>query len=58
MQKEEFVRQIQMNQGIMLKICRLYRHAVQDREDLFQEIVIQYIFSDGGLYAGRMDYFD
>lgn len=41
MQREEFVKQIQMNQGIILKICRLYGDTVQDREDLFQEIVIQ-----------------
>ena len=41
MQREEFVKQIQMNQGIILKICRLYGDTVQDQEDLFQEIVIQ-----------------
>ena len=41
MQQEEFVKQIQVNQGIILKICRLYGDTVQDREDLFQEIVIQ-----------------
>ena len=35
------MKQIQVNQGIILKICRLYGDTVQDREDLFQEIVIQ-----------------
>ncbi len=33
MQREEFVKQIQMNQGIILKICRLYGDTVQDGPD-------------------------
>jgi len=39
--QEEFVRQIQVNQGIIQKICRLYGQTHRDREDLFQEIVVQ-----------------
>ena len=41
MTQEEFVRQIQANQGIIQKICRLYGQTHSDREDLFQEIVVQ-----------------
>ena len=41
MTQEEFVRQVQSNQGILQKICRLYGHTQPDREDLFQEIIVQ-----------------
>ena len=41
MTQEEFVRQVQANQGILRKICRLYGETQPDREDLFQEIVVQ-----------------
>ena len=41
MTQEEFVRQVQANQGILQKICRLYSQTQPDREDLFQEIVVQ-----------------
>jgi RNA polymerase sigma-70 factor (ECF subfamily) len=41
MTQEEFVRQVQTNQGIIQKICRLYCQNQPDREDLFQEIVVQ-----------------
>lgn len=41
MTQEEFVRQVQTNQGIIHKICRLYGQTQPDREDLFQEIVVQ-----------------
>jgi len=41
MTQEEFVRQIEANQGIIRKICRLYGQTHRDREDLFQEIVVQ-----------------
>ena len=40
-QEEEFVRQVQANQGIIQKICRLYGQTQPDREDLFQEIIVQ-----------------
>jgi len=40
-QEEEFVRQVQANQGIIQKICRLYGQTRHDREDLFQEIIVQ-----------------
>jgi len=41
MTQEEFVRQVQANQGIIQKICRLYGQTRPDREDLFQEIIVQ-----------------
>src|SRR5262245_21812150 len=41
MTQEEFVRQVQANQGIIQKICGLYGQTRLDREDLFQEIVVQ-----------------
>ena len=41
MTQEEFVRQVQANEGIIHKICRLYSETQPDREDLFQEIVVQ-----------------
>ncbi len=41
MTQEEFVRQVQANQGIIKKICSLYGQTRADREDLFQEIIVQ-----------------
>lgn len=41
MEEAEFLQQIDQHQGIIHKICRLYRDTPEDREDLFQEIVFQ-----------------
>jgi RNA polymerase sigma factor (sigma-70 family) len=41
MQEMEFLELIDRHQGIIHKICRLYRDIKEDREDLFQEIVFQ-----------------
>jgi RNA polymerase sigma factor (sigma-70 family) len=41
MTEKEFLRMIAENQGIIHKICRIYRDSLEDREDLFQEIVFQ-----------------
>jgi RNA polymerase sigma-70 factor (ECF subfamily) len=41
MTQEEFVRQVKANQGIIQRICNLYGQTRLDREDLFQEIVVQ-----------------
>jgi len=41
MQEAEFLTLIDQHQGIIHKICRLYRDSKEDREDLFQEIVFQ-----------------
>lgn len=39
--EKEFVKQIQKNQGILHKICFVYSHNNADKEDLYQEIVLQ-----------------
>jgi RNA polymerase sigma-70 factor, ECF subfamily len=41
MDETEFLTLIDQHQGIIHKICRLYRDSKEDREDLFQEIVFQ-----------------
>ncbi|ETZ21883.1 RNA polymerase sigma factor [Pedobacter sp. V48] len=41
MDAQPFLVLIQEHQGIIHKICRLYRDGKEDREDLFQEITYQ-----------------
>ena len=41
MDESQFLQLIGQHQGIIHKICRLYRDSPEDREDLFQEIVFQ-----------------
>jgi RNA polymerase sigma factor (sigma-70 family) len=41
MDEKQFLDLINNHQGIIHKICRLYRDTAADREDLFQEIVFQ-----------------
>lgn len=41
MSEKEFLSVIKANQGIIHKICRLYRDSPEDREDLFQEVIFQ-----------------
>jgi RNA polymerase sigma factor (sigma-70 family) len=41
MQEQQFVALITQHEGIIHKVCRLYRNSKEDREDLFQEIVFQ-----------------
>ena len=41
MDEVQFLQLIEQHQGIIHKICRLYRDSREDREDLFQEIVFQ-----------------
>lgn len=41
MDEKPFLALIQEHQGIIHKICRLYRDGKEDREDLFQEITYQ-----------------
>ena len=40
-QQPEFVQLINEHQALIHKVCNLYGHNMPDREDLFQEIVIQ-----------------
>jgi RNA polymerase sigma-70 factor (ECF subfamily) len=39
--EEEFVRVIDQHRGILYKVCRMYGSTEPDRQDLFQDIVIQ-----------------
>ncbi|AXY76847.1 sigma-70 family RNA polymerase sigma factor [Paraflavitalea soli] len=39
--KEAFTEQIAGNEALIWKICRLYGHTAEDRQDLFQEIMVQ-----------------
>ena len=39
--EEEFLKSMHDYQGIIYKICKLYRDSKEDQEDLFQEIVYQ-----------------
>jgi RNA polymerase sigma-70 factor (ECF subfamily) len=41
MDEAQFLQLIRQHQGIIHKICRLYRDTPEDRQDLFQEIVFQ-----------------
>lgn len=41
MSEKEFLSMINDNQGIIHKICRIYRDSPEDREDLFQEVIFQ-----------------
>lgn len=41
MDKTQFLLLIKEHQGIIHKVCHLYRDSREDREDLFQEIVYQ-----------------
>jgi len=41
MSEKEFLSVVHDHQGIIHKICRMYRDSNEDREDLFQEIVFQ-----------------
>ncbi len=39
--QKEFSKLIKDNQGLIIKVSRLYTHSLEDQEDLFQEIVLQ-----------------
>ena len=39
--QQEFIDTIAIHQPIILKVCRMYCTEKDDREDLFQEIVLQ-----------------
>ena len=52
MLEAEFLTLIDQHQGIIHKICRLYRDSKEDREDLFQEIVFQ-LWKSAPTYEGK-----
>lgn len=39
--EKQFAQLVKDNQGLIIKISRLYTHSLEDEEDLFQEIVLQ-----------------
>ena len=39
--QQEFLQLIEQHRGILVKICSLYARLPEEREDLFQEIIIQ-----------------
>ncbi len=39
--QDEFLQLIQLHQGLLHKVCHLYENNAADREDLFQEMVLQ-----------------
>ena len=39
--EQEFLTVVSEHQGIIHKVCRMYRDRAEDQEDLFQEVVYQ-----------------
>ena len=39
--EKEFAQLVKDNQGLIIKVSRLYTNSLEDEEDLFQEIVLQ-----------------
>ena len=39
--EKDFLKIVEDNQGIIYKVCKMYRDTREDQEDLFQEIVLQ-----------------
>ncbi len=39
--QKAFLKIVDENQGIIYKVCKMYRDSSQDQEDLYQEIVLQ-----------------
>ncbi len=41
MTRQQFVELVEAHQGILHRICSVYGRSIQDRQDLFQEMVLQ-----------------
>ena len=39
--EKEFLNSIDEHQGIIYKVCKMYRDSKEDQEDLFQEVILQ-----------------
>lgn len=50
--EKEFAQLIKDNQGLIIKISRLYTNSLEDEEDLFQEIVLQ-LWRSYGSFKGN-----
>lgn len=55
MDETQFIQLISAHQGIIHKICGLYRDTAQDREDLFQEIVFQ-LWKSAPAFQGKSQF--
>ncbi len=49
---QEFIQLVTENQGIIHKVCGMYCNTQQDRDDLFQEVVLQ-IWRSYGSFKGN-----
>ena len=50
--EREFSDLIKDNQGLIIKISRMYTHSQEDEKDLFQEIVLQ-LWRSYGSFKGN-----
>ncbi len=50
--EKEFAQLIKDNQGLIIKVSRLYTNSLEDEEDLFQEIVLQ-LWRSYGSFKGN-----
>jgi RNA polymerase sigma-70 factor (ECF subfamily) len=55
MEEKQFLQLIEQHQGIIHKICRLYRDTREDREDLFQEIVFE-LWKSAPTFSGKANF--
>jgi RNA polymerase sigma-70 factor (ECF subfamily) len=51
-QQREFIDLLMANQAIIHKVCLVYAHSLEEREDLFQEIVYQ-LWKSFPSFSGR-----
>jgi RNA polymerase sigma-70 factor (ECF subfamily) len=51
-QKKEFVQLVKENQGLVIKVSRLYTNSLEDEQDLFQEIILQ-LWRSYGSFKGN-----
>ncbi len=50
--QEEFLQLVQTHQGLLYKVCHLYENNTADREDLFQEMILQ-LWKSYGNFRGE-----
>lgn len=50
--QDEFLQLIQSHQGLLHKVCHLYENNAVDREDLFQEMILQ-LWKSYGSFRGE-----
>ncbi len=50
--QDEFLQLVQSHQGLLHKVCHLYENNTADREDLFQEMILQ-LWKSYGSFRGE-----